>query len=1386
MGDRLGDLNATSSASITQKLSGLEDLHNCAEKLLQLPLTRKALRSQRRRATHQGMRTRDPIHHEKKKRGSLESEIKRYSVSRKVVKKAIQKALRNLKSNDSKNAILSASNKDIETMALAGALGEVETATLAVFESLLCFVSGPKSQYSKLNSWSLVSKLLMQSKKIGCEEEEKAVNEFENVDSVLQILIQSDKCPLNIENVQTELQCLESCIQNFEERLDRLFRGEARVRDERREGENGNGGIVGGESFREFWEETLHEHRFPTRPHPLFQQCDEHLCRLGASDATSSSSVSLKLSGLEDLHDSVEKLFQLPLTQQAFVQGRQEKWVDELVDGTLRKRGAEVLGLVGEVKKYMASRKVVKKAIRKALDNMKAGANYKSSSSNKESSAETMALISVLKEVEAVTLSIFESLLCFVSGPKSQTMMSGWSLVSKLVYKKKVSCDQDDDQADANEFAKADEALQCLMYHETAKFDNTTHIENVQNELHSLESCVQDFEERLESSSVLLFSVPRNPAMEATLFSSTSFLPHPVLRKPAKMRGSDLQCWCPCFSLSYSAIRTNPIELSRRQFMFLDKPFISKLNKRFSSKCSNQFRRDCMNVDGTSAQFLNVEAISPMPNGEANVQSSHQISDYEKLQSRPNMFRNRFLNFVRFSSVLNNAAESFFKSEIRRRLRLIPQDYLSFASGTADELGDFTGELKLSLFQLGVGPQIIASIIMQVLCHVVPSLVKLRKEGLDAQEKIKSYIWWMSLGFAIVEALIVSCYSLPYSIYVASHRVKHVVITSLFLVCGAMTITWICDTISESGFGQGSSLIICVGILTGYTEMLHNMLSRHSGISFPNGLDSKLITPFQNYFKPLILEEGNGKEIDRSIMSWGPYVLGLLGVFTLVTMWAVVVTEGCRKVKLQYYGFKLASAARDDSPVTEVEPYIPFNINPAGMQPVLTTNYLLAVPSILASLLSSPFWEHAREILNPESSIGAKPWVYYSIYAFFVFLFNIFDIANLPKEISDYLNKMGARIPNVKPGNATIEYLTKIQASTRFWGGVLLSFLATSSTILDHYLRRINAGFAIGFTSILIIVGSIIELRRSYQAYNVMPSLSKALRRKRKMAAYHVRSNSFPSKQHPLISEFDGILRSSTEASSSTSITSKLNGLQDLHDCVDKLLLLPLNQQALSKEHNEKSLNEILDGSLRLLDICNTAKDALLLTKESTQELQSILRRRRSGEMELTSEIKKFLASRKMMKKTLRKALENKTTFSSLKKEQVSSETVSMLREVESMAVTVLESLLSFISGPKSSSSWSLVTKMMNTKRVGAEDANESNEFTSADAALNLLITAKKVKKSDSSLEENVQKQLQNLELCIEDLEQGVESLYRRLIKKEFLYSTSSITNSLQYLRFVS
>ncbi|XP_008812800.2 preprotein translocase subunit SCY2, chloroplastic [Phoenix dactylifera] len=563
--------------------------------------------------------------------------------------------------------------------------------------------------------------------------------------------------------------------------------------------------------------------------------------------------------------------------------------------------------------------------------------------------------------------------------------------------------------------------------------------------------------------------------------ATSSTLHFPLSKFPARCCGGYAECRISASRVLYnkaqvSVSSTRLLSLWRKSVLF-PRRLPPNSGLRFYTHCLDESKGSYLNDDAVQVQAFQFEPLS--------VKLAGGIDQTDASTARPKRFKNRLLNLTRLSSMVDGAAESFFKSEIRRRLfvtavlilisrigyfiplpgydrRMIPESYLSFASGSADNLGDLTAELKLSLFQLGISHQIAASILMQVLCHIVPSLIKLRKEGLDGHEKIKGYIWWASLGFAILGAITVSCYSLQYSIYAASHRFKHVVVTCFLLVFGAMSMTWICDTISESGFGHGSSLIICAGILTGYTDTLYKMLSQFAG----------------------------------NVASWWPYIFAVLGIFTIVTMWAVLVTEGCRKIKLQYYAFKMASAARNGgSPVTEVEPYIPFNINPTGMQPVLTTTYLLAFPSVMAGIFGSPFWENLKEILNPENSIGAEPWVYYSIYAFFVFLFNIFDIANLPKEIADYMTKMGARIPNIKPGKATIEYLTKIQASTRFWGGLLLSVLATSSTLLDHYLQRINEGFAVGFTSVLIIVGSIIELRRSYQAYNVMPSLSKVLRR---------------------------------------------------------------------------------------------------------------------------------------------------------------------------------------------------------------------------------------------------------------------------------------------------
>ncbi|CAI0469115.1 unnamed protein product [Linum tenue] len=246
--------------------------------------------------------------------------------------------------------------------------------------------------------------------------------------------------------------------------------------------------------------------------------------------------------------------------------------------------------------------------------------------------------------------------------------------------------------------------------------------------------------------------------------------------------------------------------------------------------------------------------------------------------------------------------------------------------------------------------------------------------------------------------------------------------------------------------------------------------------------------------------------------------------------------------------------------------------------------------------------------------------------------------------------------------------------------------------------------------------------------------------------SFHARSNSLPTRSHPLVTEIEEqvcrLRQSQAASTSSSSISRNLNGLRDVYDCVYQLLQLPTTQQALI--HDQTCFNELLDGSLRVLDLCNTAKDALSQMKESVSELQSAIRRRQDG---LEGETRRYLKSRKNVIKAIQKVLKGMmVTKKSTSSNNI--ESISMLKEAESAVVEVLECLLSFISQTSSMpSSWSLF------KRVAAVAATE-NEFSDVDAAL---------KMNNSS--EEVQVQLKNLQPCIQDLEEGVESLFRRLIK---------------------
>ncbi|KAL0438291.1 UNVERIFIED_CONTAM: hypothetical protein Slati_2312100 [Sesamum latifolium] len=150
------------------------------------------------------------------------------------------------------------------------------------------------------------------------------------------------------------------------------------------------------------------------------------------------------------------------------------------------------------------------------------------------------------------------------------------------------------------------------------------------------------------------------------------------------------------------------------------------------------------------------------------------------------------------------------------------------------------------------------------------------------------------------------------------------------------------------------------------------------------------------------------------------------------------------------------------------------------------------------------------------------------------------------------------------------------------------------------------------------------------------------------MANLHVRSNSLPSKSHPIVTDVEDQLcrlRSSEGTSTSaTSVTANLASLRDLQEGIDNLLQMPSTQQALCHENSEKWTNKLLEESLGLVDLCGFARDVLSLTKGSIQDLQSSIRRNR-GEAAAADDINAYMTSRKKINKMVKKFIKNFKNF---------------------------------------------------------------------------------------------------------------------------------------------
>ena len=383
-----------------------------------------------------------------------------------------------------------------------------------------------------------------------------------------------------------------------------------------------------------------------------------------------------------------------------------------------------------------------------------------------------------------------------------------------------------------------------------------------------------------------------------------------------------------------------------------------------------------------------------------------------------------------------------------------------FSTGIFQYLNILTGSAisQATLFALGINPYITASIVMQLLTIAIPYLENLAKEGEEGQKKINQYTRYVTVVLGLITAI--GYYQLLKSQNIITDTSFFPALVIITCYCaGSALVMWLAEKVNENGIGNGISMILFANIISRLPSFGNTIVQLVMGRQSITLGETTHIIPF-----------------------WFGIIITILAIALAVAMIGFIVwmTNSERRIPIQYakkvVGRKMYGGQSSN---------LPLKVNMVGVMPIIFASSICSIiPTIQAFTrpAEGSFWDKFCDFF------GTGSWFYALLTFVFIIAFAYFytSISFNPVEISNNLKTQGGSIPGIRPGRPTAEYITRILNRITLIGALLLAVVAVLPMIINICTGGSLSALAFGGSSIIIVVGVVLETIREIEAQMTM------------------------------------------------------------------------------------------------------------------------------------------------------------------------------------------------------------------------------------------------------------------------------------------------------------